>query len=350
MQLSSDRASTSICVQHLRKAFRQRISATGLRAAAAALVFPKYRELVAVKDISFEIPAGEIVAFIGPNGAGKSTTIKMLAGVLWPSSGKISVLGLNPQRQRRQLAMQIGAVYGQRNQLFMNLPPRESFSLIGKIYDVPRFELQQRIAQLIATFDLEAFLDTPARKLSLGQRMRCELAAALISRPKVLFLDEPTIGLDVVARQEVRQIIRTLNRQQGTTIFLTSHESSDIEELAQRTMVINFGSLLFNGSSQSFRESYIGEKSLEVLFSSDVAQFRCSVGQVRERSAWRVCIALPNRLDEIKRCLAEIFEHYPVRDINIFEPSMEEIIAAIYRQECDFRKDRSSVEPLEAAP
>ncbi|MBD0303260.1 MAG: ATP-binding cassette domain-containing protein, partial [Tolypothrix sp. T3-bin4] len=198
-------------------------------------------EIVAVDDITLSVPNGQAIAFIGPNGAGKSTTIKMLTGILYPTSGQATLLGLNPWKNRRELAYQIGVVFGQRSQLWYHLPPRDTLELLARIYNLDRKEYIKRRDVLVERFDLKPFWYTPVRKLSLGQRMRAEVAASLLHRPRLLFLDEPTIGLDVIARQELRDLIREWNRNEGITVFLTSHDAGDIERVAQRVVVINHG-------------------------------------------------------------------------------------------------------------
>lgn len=205
---------------------------------------PTKKQVVAVDDVSFTIRKGEAVAFIGPNGAGKSTTIKMLSGILQPTSGEIKVLGLTPLTQRRELAMKIGTVFGQRSQLVYNLPLTESFGLTAAMYRVPPAEAQKRIAELVEQFDLQSFIEQPVRKLSLGQRMRAEVANALIHNPEIIFLDEPTIGLDIVAKRALREVIKNINKQRGTTVFLTSHDVGDIEEVCARTMIVNHGNIM----------------------------------------------------------------------------------------------------------
>lgn len=206
--------------------------------------FPKKKIVTAVRSCSFKIKAGERVAFIGPNGAGKSTMIKMLTGIIHPTSGSCNVLGKNPQTEIQQLAYSIGTVFGQRSQLFPNLPLVDSLEYFGVMYDLSDEKIKDRIKELVELFDMSEFLDQPVRKLSLGQRMRAEVACALIHEPKIIFLDEPTIGLDVVAKKSLRELLLKLNRQEGTTIFLTSHDVGDIEFLCERTMIMNHGEII----------------------------------------------------------------------------------------------------------
>ncbi|CAN5432936.1 hypothetical protein BH11CYA1_BH11CYA1_41550 [soil metagenome] len=217
------------------------------------------KTVVAVEAISLTVPAGQSVAFIGPNGAGKSTTIKMLTGILKPSSGTASVLGLDPWKQRSKLVRQIGAVFGQRSQLWLHLPPSDSFDLLAEIYGIPKNDYRKRKALLVERFDLGRFLSTPVRKLSLGERMRAEIAASLLHRPQLLLLDEPTIGVDVIARQNLRDLVCQWNREEGVTVFLTSHDTGDIESVADRVVVINHGRIVLDDSLSSVSENTLIE-------------------------------------------------------------------------------------------
>jgi ABC-2 type transport system ATP-binding protein len=216
-------------VESLAKTFRTRERSAGLLGSFHSFVAPRYREREAVKHISFALEPGEVLAFIGPNGAGKSSTIKMLTGILFPSSGTARVLGFVPWRQRRKLAFHIASVYGQKSQLWYHLPPQDTFDLLARIYELDTSEYHKRRAFLVDAFDIAEYMRTPSRKLSLGERMRCELAAALLHKPSVIFLDEPTIGLDVIAKQRVRELIAQLNTEEGVTVFLTSHDAGDID-------------------------------------------------------------------------------------------------------------------------
>ncbi|HAG97478.1 MAG TPA: ABC transporter, partial [Ktedonobacter sp.] len=209
-------------VAGLEKTFKTREREAGLAGSLHSFVAPRYRERKAVKHISFSLEPGEVLAFIGPNGAGKSTTIKMLTGILYPSGGKATVLGLTPWQQRRQLAFHIASIYGQKSQLWYHLPPQDTFDLLARIYELDMNEYRKRRDFLVEVFDIADYVRTPARKLSLGERTRCELAAALLHKPSVIFLDEPTIGLDVIAKQRIRDLIGQLNAEEGVTIFLTS--------------------------------------------------------------------------------------------------------------------------------
>ena len=227
-----------ISVNHLTKSFKVKEKEKGFIGSIKTILKSKYKEIQAVNDISFEVEEGEIIAFIGPNGAGKSTTIKMLTGILYPDSGNIEVLGINPTKARKKLAYEIGTVFGQKEQLWMHLTAYDNFKFFGAIYDITEKETEKRIEELSKLFDLGKFINTPVRNLSLGQRIRCEIVASLIHRPKVLFLDEPTIGLDPVVKESIRKLIKKMNKEYHTTIFLTSHDISDIEKLCKRVVII----------------------------------------------------------------------------------------------------------------
>src|SRR5512144_372649 len=231
----------AIEVTNLQKIFQTKRKTAGLRGSVRALFKPDYSSVEAVRRLTFQMEAGELLGFIGPNGAGKSTTIKMLTGILHPTSGDAKVLGYVPWKERQKLAYHIGTVFGQRPQLWYHLPAIDTFMLFGKIFEMDDRDTRKRIDQLAEAFEIRDLLETPVRKLSLGQRMRCEIAASLLHRPRILFLDEPTIGLDVIARARIRELIRELNRDEGVSVLLTSHDAGDVEHLSKRVIVINHG-------------------------------------------------------------------------------------------------------------
>jgi ABC-2 type transport system ATP-binding protein len=247
----------AVDVQDLTKAFRTREPrGAGARARLADLVAPRTRPMLAVDGISFRIEPGERVAFIGPNGAGKSTTLKMLAGILYPTSGHIEVAGFVPSRQRHDLGFAIGTVFGQRSQLWHQLAARDTLELFAHVYELPRDVWQRRLAALTGAFELGPLLDRPVRQLSLGERMRCEIAASLLHAPRVLFLDEPTIGLDVTAKATIRELLHRRSAEEGTTLLLTSHDTGDIEEVCDRVIIIHRGRILFDASVAELKRRY----------------------------------------------------------------------------------------------
>jgi len=291
------------------------------------------REIIAVDGISLSIPAGQAVAFIGPNGAGKSTTIKMLTGILVPTTGQAQVVGLTPWLERSTLAHHIGAVFGQRSQLWYHLPPRDTFELLAHIYNLDKAVYRARRDMLIERFAMGSFLDTPVRKLSLGQRMRAEVAASLLHRPKVLFLDEPTIGLDVIARQELRDLIREWNREEGLTVFLTSHDAGDVERVAKRVVVINGGRVVFDDKVSTMRRQYLGTKILNVKFAETPAPIDLPGVAVLKTNEYALKLQVNTHVTTIETVMNAVLHAGSVADIAIEDPPLEEVIAHIYNRD-----------------
>jgi ABC-2 type transport system ATP-binding protein len=296
------------------------------------------KTVVAVDDISFEIPQGQSVAFIGPNGAGKSTTIKMLSGILQPTRGKLNVLGFEPVRQRRQLAMAIGTVFGQRSQLVYNLPLVDSFSLSAAMYQVPKAEAEAHTKKLVEQFDLAGFIDQPVRKLSLGQRMRAEVANALLHNPKIIFLDEPTIGLDIVAKRALRQVIKDVNRDLGTTVFLTSHDVGDIEEVCERTMIVNHGQIMLDAKTSDLKTDYLRSKSVSIVPEGELEPVTVS-GIRGELKNGRLVFDVDTTKTPLKGFMQAVLEAVEIQDITIEDTPLEDIIHELYT------KDKTDVAP-----
>ena len=262
-----------IQVEHLCKTFRVSNRNAGLTAALKALFHRQYREIKALNDISFTIPDGEMVGYIGPNGAGKSSTIKILSGILNPDSGTCLINGRVPFQERKAHVKEIGVVFGQRSQLWWDVPVIDSFELLKDIYKIPQNDYRNMKEELILLLNLEDIIKTPARQLSLGQRMRCEIAASLLHNPRILFLDEPTIGLDAVSKIAVRNFILDLNKKHNTTIILTTHDMQDIEALTNRIMLIGKGRLLMDGSLEEFKDRAMGNESLDELVARIYRQY-----------------------------------------------------------------------------
>ena len=250
-----------IKAEDLSKTFRVRVKEKGMRGSIRAILHPQVKEVKAVDNVTFAVEEGEMLAFIGPNGAGKSTTIKMLTGILYPDGGSVNVLGLDPIKSRKQLAYRIGTVFGQKEQLWTHLTPYDNFRFFGAIYDLSDKETEARIEELAERFELEAFINTPVRNLSLGQRIRCEIVASLIHKPSVLFLDEPTIGLDPVVKENIRELIKQMNRDYHTTIFLTSHDVGDIEKLCKRIIIVNAGQIVLDDSMEHLKRHYMKQRT-----------------------------------------------------------------------------------------
>ena len=257
-------------VRDLSKTFRVKQKEKGIKGSIKAIFKPKYKNKKAVDNISFTVEKGEILAFIGPNGAGKSTTIKMMTGILFPTKGDISIAGINPQSDRKKLAYKIGCVFGQKEQLWIHLTPYDNFKFFGAIYDIPETVVEKRIKEYNDIFELDEFINTPVRSLSLGQRMICEIVASLIHEPEILFLDEPTIGLDPVIKEKIRVFIKRLNKEKKTTIFLTSHDVGDIEKLCKRVIIINDGKIVLDDSMENLKYHYLNKKIVEAKMNTKI--------------------------------------------------------------------------------
>jgi len=319
-----------IVVDRLTKTFRVAERRPGVLNAVVGLVRRRYRSVNAIEDVSFALAEGELLGLIGPNGAGKSTTIKILCGILEPTSGRCEVGGLVPWRQRVRHVARIGAVFGQRTQLWWDLPVIESFDLLRDIYRVPGERYRAIIDELIARLDLERLLATPVRQLSLGQRMRCEIAASLLHEPRVLFLDEPTIGLDAVAKLAVREFVRTLNQERGVTVILTTHDMHDIEALTERVIVIGKGTILADGSLAALRRGALAERRLLVHFVAEPATVAIPDVTVRRRQGRSVELAFDPRKVSAHRLIARVAAEFEVEDVHLEEPPIEEAIARFY--------------------
>jgi ABC-2 type transport system ATP-binding protein len=320
----------SVEVSGLRKVFQAKEKAPGLKGSLRSLVRPTLHEVEAVRGIDFEIEPGEVVAFIGPNGAGKSTTIKMLSGILHPTSGSVRVLGLVPWRQRQQLAYRIGVLFGQRSQLWYHLPAADSFELLATIYDVNGADFHQRLDSLVERFEIGPLLNVPVRKLSLGERMRCEIVGALLHRPQVLFLDEPTIGLDVVAKQRIRALIRALNAEEGLTVFLTSHDAGDVEQVCERAIVINHGEVIFDDSVTALKRQFIKRRLIDLKLLAPADAFAMSGVTVVHREEFELTLEVDTGAQSVEAVVSRVLNNGGVADITIAEPPLEEIIAEIY--------------------
>ncbi len=321
-----------ISVNQLEKRFKVRKHYRGRFAGLRNLTTREYRTVRAVDGITFQIQPGELVGYLGPNGAGKSTTIKMLTGLLVPTAGSLEVNGYIPWKQRVEYVGQIGAVFGQRTTLWWDLPVIESFDLLGSIYKVPPDRFRQNLAEFRALLDLDDFIYTPVRSLSLGQRMRSDICAALLHDPVLLFLDEPTIGLDVVAKERIRQFITHINQERGTTILLTTHDLSDIEKLCQRIMIIDEGKLLYDGERAALAQKYGGHRQLIVELAEDYAQVEIAGAEVASHEGLRVVYQFPQSGITASELIGRISAKYRIRDLEVREPSLEETIRRIYEQ------------------
>jgi len=313
----------------LTRVFRTYKKKEGFSGSLSGLFKRSYIEKKAAYDLDISIQEGEVVAFLGPNGAGKTTTLKMLSGLLHPSSGDAHILGYQPWKREHTFLKQIALVMGQRNQLWWDLPAIESFNLQREIYEVPSQIYRQRLAELIEILDLSKIINTAVRKLSLGERMKCEMVAALLHRPKVLLLDEPTIGLDVVMQKKIRSFIKDYNREHGATIMLTSHYMDDVAALAQRTLVINHGRLVYEGSLETLTERYAPNKVLRVTFARPIASVDlAALGTVVENQNGLARIQVLR--DNVAERAAALFQKFPVADLSIEEPQLDDIIHDLF--------------------
>lgn len=320
-------------VANLNKTFQVATRHGGRFGALRGLISRQYRDVRAVDGVSFMVETGEMVGYLGPNGAGKSTTLKMLTGILAPTSGHISVEGREPQRQRKEHARRIGVVFGQRSQLWWDLPTIESFELLRHIYNIPLERWHTNMATFEELLDLGPFLDTPVRQLSLGQRMRADLAAALLHDPAILFLDEPTIGLDVVARERIRQFLDRINRERGITMILTTHDLGDIERLCQRVVLIDHGHVIYDGALEALRQRFGRWRTLVI----DLEPGREINGalptpyaEVTRRDGPRIWLRFDRQATSAAALIATLAEHYPLRDLTVQEPEIEAIVRDIY--------------------
>lgn len=319
-----------IQTRDLRKVFRSVKRCPGAGGALRTLFSREYVDKIAVQGVNISLEAGELVGYIGPNGAGKSTTIKMLTGILVPTSGSICVDGLVPYESRKENARNIGVVFGQRSQLYWDLPLAESFDLLRAIYQVPRPRFKANLDAFIDILEMQDFLMTPVRQLSLGQRMRGDFAAALLHDPKIVYLDEPTIGLDVVAKESIRTFVRTINEERGTTIVLTTHDLADVERLCRRIVLIDKGTVIYDGEIEKIKEQYGTHRTLVVTLCEPYPDFHIDHAEIVARDATVVRLRFDRKHVRADDLIRRVTEAYCVTDVSIEEPELESIIRRIY--------------------
>lgn len=319
-------------VNHLYKEFQIARRQEGLGGALRSLIHREYISKMAVEDISFAVNKGEMVGYVGPNGAGKSTTIKMLTGILVPTSGEIRVSGLVPFKERQKNAQQIGVVFGQRTQLWWDLPAIESFELLKQVFQIPNERYRQNMATFSEILGLEEFLNTPVRQLSLGQRMRADIAASLLHDPVILFLDEPTIGLDVLAKERMRKFIKEINRERGVTVILTTHDMSDIEKLCRRMILIDNGRVMYDGELSRIKEMFGKERVLIVDLDGETNGFSIAGAQVIKEEGNRKWLRFSRDVTTASQLIKEISEKYEIKDLTIQDPEIEVMIRHIYEK------------------
>ena len=321
----------AIEVTNLSKNFKVKIKEKGLKGSLKSIFKSKYKITKAVDKISFDVEQGEMIAFIGPNGAGKSTTIKMLTGILYPTCGDIKVMGINPTKDRKKLAYEIGTVFGQKEQLWTHLTPCDNFKFFGAVYDLCKEEIEKRIEEYKVLFELDDFINTPVRNLSLGQRIRCEIVASLIHNPKVLFLDEPTIGLDPVVKEKIRALLKRLNKEEKTTVFLTSHDVSDIEKLCKRVIIVNNGKIVLDDSMENLKYHYLNKKIVEAKMKEKVnLDDEDGITILKDKD-----YNLKLEVDTTKRSISDaikLLDTDNIIDINISNTPLENIITSIYKE------------------
>ncbi|MCP3775854.1 ABC transporter ATP-binding protein [Paenibacillus sp. MZ04-78.2] len=327
----------AIDVHRLRKEFKVQKNREGLKGAVRDLFRREYNQIAAVKDISFQIPQGEICGYIGENGAGKSTTIKMLTGILVPTSGDIRVGGFVPYKEREKFVRNIGVVFGQRSQLWWDIGVIESFQLLKKVYRVPDAEYRSRMDELVERLQLGELLNRPVRKLSLGQRMRCELVASLIHNPAILFLDEPTIGLDIMVKTEIRDFLKSMNKRYGTTILLTTHDLQDIEALCSRVIMLDDGRIIYDGGLEELKERWGKGKEVILRFSEPVSLPRLQEMTAGLQVDWSLDneltakVWIPQQAANVSEVLSRVVGITTIEDIKILETNTDDIVREIYK-------------------
>jgi len=321
-----------IKAKNLSKTFKIYERGDGVKGYLKSFISREYREVDAVKDLNLEIDEGEIIGYIGSNGAGKSTTVKMLTGILEPSSGNIEVNGLNPHKERKKNAMNIGVVFGQKTQLWWDLPVKESFKLLKQIYEVSDQEYEERMQEFTEVLDLDEFLDQPVRKLSLGQKMRCELAASFLHNPPIVYLDEPTIGLDVSVKEKIREFIKKKNREEKTTVMLTTHDIGDIEDLCERIVVLDKGLKIYDGQLDSLVNNFSSRRLLIDL--KENKEFEIDIPGVKEvhQDELEVEIVFDKEELSASKVMKNILDNYEILDFEVKEPDIEEVVKKIYRE------------------
>ena len=320
-------------VKDVSKSFRINKRSAGVMGMLSNLGAPKYEKKQAVDHISFSIEEGEMVGFIGPNGAGKSTTIKMLSGILFPDEGDIRVNGYIPYKQRKDYVGSIGVVFGQKSQLQWDLPVMDSFELLKAIYRIPDAVYKKNLGRFTDMLDMGGFINQPVRQLSLGQRMRADIVAALLHSPKIVFFDEPTIGVDVVGKETIRTFIRELNREDGVTMLFTTHDMQDIEKTCNRLIIIDKGAKVYDGSLQGIRNTYGTTRQLDVEFGSsqDIQPILgVEIKDLEQEDSRKKRFIFDNKEIQINQLMNHLLNKYDVRDINVSEPEIERIIRKIY--------------------
>ncbi len=321
-----------IKAENLSKDFRIYQRGDGIKGYLKSFIKREYEKVQAVENLNLQIDEGEMIGYIGSNGAGKSTTVKMLTGILEPSSGKIEVDGRNPHKKRKKNAMNIGVVFGQKTQLWWDLPVKESFKLLKEIYEVSDADYDDRIEEFDDVLQLSDFWDQPVRKLSLGQKMRCELAAAFLHHPKIVYLDEPTIGLDVAVKERIRDFIKKMNREENITVMLTTHDIGDIEDLCERVVVLDEGKKIYDGDLDSLVNRFTSRRLVMDIRNGDSFQIEMEGIQEIEKDDGHVEIVFDREKISASDLMREVLENYDVLDFQIKEPNIESVVKKVYNE------------------
>lgn len=324
---------TIIDVQNISKTFKITKRKTGFNGALANIFHPEHEYKKAVNDISFNIKEGEMVGFIGPNGAGKSTTVKMLSGILYPDSGNINIAGYIPHKQRKEYVANIGVVFGQKSQISWDLSPLDSYEVIKHIYKIPDKKYKENIERFTELLDMRKFINQPVRQLSLGQRMRADIAAALLHSPKIMFFDEPTIGIDVVGKEKIRSFIKTLNKTDNITMIFTTHDMQDIEKTCERLIIIDDGKKLYDGSLDAIKSNYVSSRIIEAEFEQLPEKIDIPYVTVSDvdKNRMKKVITFDTGKTSINSLMSTLLNNYSIKDISVKEPEIDAIISDIYQ-------------------
>ena len=320
-------------VKNISKEFKVNKRSAGIPGMIANMFSPKFEIKKAVNDLSFTIEKGEMVGFIGPNGAGKSSTIKMLSGILCPDKGSISVAGYNPYKQRKAYVGNIGVVFGQKSQLQWDLPVIDSFELLRAIYRIPEEKYKRNLERFTEMLDMKGFINQPVRQLSLGQRMRSDIVASLLHSPEIVFFDEPTIGVDIIGKETIRNFIKELNEQDKVTMIFTTHDMQDIEQTCKRIIIIDKGSLMYDGSLQDIRNKYGTSRRLIAEFNEETTVEPIKNVIIEDLKDRKVSFTFDNNVVDVNKLMHEVLEKYSVHDVTVAEPEIESIIQKMYNGE-----------------
>ncbi|MBI4095877.1 MAG: ATP-binding cassette domain-containing protein [DPANN group archaeon] len=320
-----------ITVKNLKKAFRTYRREAGLLESIKSLFVRNFKEVRALKGVDFEIQKGEIVGFIGPNGAGKSTAIKVMSGLLYPDFGKVKCLGFNPWTARERYLQNVGVVFGQKTQLSWDIPPLDTYHFLKDVYEIPDVKFRSRLNYMVKILGIGEIIKTPTRNLSLGERMRCELVAALLHNPDLVFLDEPTVGVDIIAKEVIREFIVKLNQEQGTTFIITTHDMGDIEKLCKHIIIINHGEIVFDSTLQNLKQNYVKTKFIDVKL-AEPQKFILGKYEGKVISKTKIDLKIEVRAKYVNNLIYWIMKNCKVADITVTNPPIEKIITQIYRK------------------